>query len=134
MAETPSPTPKLLREFGLVMGAVIAGLFGLVIPLWKGHSLGPWPWGLAGLFVGLAFIYPRALAPIYHLWMQLGQVLGWVNNRLILGLIFFLVVTPMAMVMKLLKRDTMARQLDPDCASYRQRSRARTAQQLHRPY
>ncbi|BFM39613.1 SxtJ family membrane protein [Synechocystis sp. LKSZ1] len=134
MAETSSLTPKLLRKFGLIMGAVIAGLFGLVIPLWKGHGLGPWPWGLAGLFVGLGFSYPQALGPIYRFWMKLGHVLGWVNSRLILGLIFFLVVTPMAIVMKLLKRDTMVRQFEPQRPSYRQRSRVREPQHLQKPY
>ena len=134
MAETPPLSPKRLRDFGLIMSLAVVGLFGLVIPLWKGHGLGAWPWYLAGLFGGLGVTYPLALTPLYHLWMQLGHLLEWLNSRLVLGFVFFLILTPMALVMKLLQRDTMARQFDPHRPSYRQRSRVREPQHLQKPY
>ncbi len=127
-------TPKLLREFSWIMATAIAGLFGLLFPLLKGQALPPIPWILAGTFLGLGFVIPQSLGPIYRLWLKLGHVLGWVNSRIILGLIFFAVITPMALVMKILQRDTMARTFDSEISSYRVPSHVRPNQHMGKPY
>ena len=103
--------------------------------LWlKGHGLPLLPWAIAAAFVGLGLLAPRSLAPVYELWLKIGHVLGWINSRIILTLIFALVVTPMALVMKLIKRDTMARQLEPQRVTYRSPSRPRDISHLQKPY
>ncbi len=134
MTEHPPLTPKLLREFGLLVGGIFAGIFGLLIPLLKGHASPLWPWAIALPLIGLGLIFPKALAPIYRVWMQIGLMLGWINSRLILGIVFFLVLTPMGLVMKLLKRDTMNRQFEPQTVSYRTPSRDRSPSHLEKPY
>lgn len=129
-----APNPKILREFAWIMAGMIAFLFGLVIPLLKGHHLPILPWAIAVVFVLLGLLAPRSLKPVYELWMKIGHVLGWINGRIILTLIFVLVITPMALVMKLLKRDTMARQLEPQRITYRSPCRSRDISHLQKPY
>ena len=129
-----APTPKILREFAWIMAGMIAFLFGLLIPLLKGHGIPLLPWAIAAVFVLLGLLAPRSLKPVYHLWLKIGHVLGWINSRIILTLIFALVVTPMALVMKLIKRDTMARQLEPQRITYRSPCRPRDISHLQKPY
>jgi hypothetical protein len=133
-AVQPPISTKALREFAWIMAGAIAGLFGLLLPLLKGHRLPMLPWALAVVFVILGVILPRSLKPVYELWLKIGHVLGWLNNRLILTLIFGLLVTPMALVMKLIKRDTMQRQWQPHLTTYRSPCRPRDHHHCEKPY
>ncbi|MGA1622603.1 MAG: SxtJ family membrane protein [Synechocystis sp.] len=135
MTVVPPPTsPKILREFSWIMAGAIAGLFGLLLPLLKGHQLPLLPWAIAVVFLLLGLIVPRSLKPVYHLWLKIGHLLGWINSRIILSVIFGLVVTPMALVMKVIKRDTMNRQWQPQLATYRLPCRPRDRQHVEKPY
>ncbi len=60
---------------------------------------------------------PRTLGPVERAWLAVGAVLAWVNTRIILTLLFYVVVTPVALVMRLF-RDPLERRLDRDSASY----------------
>lgn len=108
-----------LRKFGLVTGAIVAGLFGLLLPWVFEAKLPLWPWYLAGALWTLAILIPVALNPVYHGWMRIGLVLGWINTRIILGIVFFVVFTPVALFMKVLGKDPMGRKLDASISSYR---------------
>ena len=130
--------PKLdrreLRHFGLIMGAVIAVLFGLILPWIWGHHWPRLPWIIAGVFAFLGIALPKSLQPVYQIWMRFGLVLGWINTRIILGLIFWGIVTPMGLVMRLFKRDPMTRKLEDRIGSYRLASQTRTVASMERPY
>ncbi|MBN4080615.1 hypothetical protein JYT31_03020, partial [Beggiatoa alba] len=67
----------------------------------------------------LALIYPLSLKPFYRLWMLFGAGMGWLNTRLILGLVFYFVFVPFGLVMKLLAKDPLSRKLDSQLTSYR---------------
>ena len=69
-----------------------------------------------------------------RVWMALGQALGWVNTRLVLGLIFFGLVTPMALVFRLTGRDPMERALDPHATTYRVPRRPRPGAHMLRQF
>jgi hypothetical protein len=127
-------TTKDLREFGLLTGAIIAGLFGLILPLIQSHSLPIFPWIIAITLVGLAIILPNSLDSVYRVWMKIGFALGWLNSRIILSIVFFIIVTPMALMMKLLKRDTMARRFDFEVETYRISSKIYPSAGMEKPY
>jgi hypothetical protein len=55
----------------------------------------------------VALVYPRVLAPLYRGWMAFGHVLGWINARLIMGIVFVVMVIPTALIMRLLGKDLM---------------------------
>ena len=91
---------KILREFGIFVGIVFPVLVGMIIPLFGGHTFRYWTlWiGLPLLFV--AILKPSLLFYPYKFWMKLGHVLGWVNSKVILGLVFLFILQPIALIMK----------------------------------
>jgi saxitoxin biosynthesis operon SxtJ-like protein len=114
----PRDDTKSLRNFGLLVGGVF-GAIG-VWPVVVRHQ-DPRLWALA-VAVGLivpALTVPRVLAPVYRIWMTIGDALGWVNSRILLGLVFYGLVTPMGLAMRLRGRDPMRRRFEPGADSYR---------------
>jgi hypothetical protein len=96
------------RKFGLVVGSVFA-LLGTALLL-----SGSRPAGRAFATVGLALVLlgaaaPALLGPVHRGWMAVARVLGTVNTALFLGLVFFLVLTPLGFAFRLSGRDELAR-------------------------
>ena len=89
-----------LRKFGLTVGGVFL-LLG-TISWYRGHTLAPRAlWGL-GVALGVpGLLAPAVLQPVQKAWMRMATVLGEVNARIILTVLFFLVVTPIGFLMRL---------------------------------
>ena len=98
---------KQLREFGLLIGFGFPILIGWLIPLIFGHQFRIWTLciGVPGLLIGLTV--PSLLYYPYKFWMALGHVLGWINSHIILGLVFILVLQPIACIMRLTGYDPL---------------------------
>ena len=113
------PPKKLLREFGFLTGIGIPLIIGWIIPSFLGHAFRVWTlWvGVPALILGIT--YPKSLKRPYQFWMLLGHILGWVNSRIILGLIFIFVVQPMALLMKLFGYNPLPKK-NPNLSTYRQ--------------
>ena len=126
-------TNKELRSFGLLVGGIFA-VIGFWPLLLRGDDYRPWALVLAALLIGPALVFPTSLKPIHKLWMKLGHALGWINTRIILGAIFFGVVTPMGLIRRVLRKDSMGRRPRPDLDSYRQPRSARPASHMTRQY
>jgi len=96
------------RSFGLLFGAVFALLAGYGL-LFKGWSLVVVLSlvAVALAFVLLGFLVPRVLRPLNWLWFQLGQLLGKIVSPVVLGAIFFLILTPVSLVARLFGRDAL---------------------------
>ena len=124
---------KQLRSFGLTVGGIFAGIG--VWPLLI-HSADPRWWSLIVSVVLIlpALIYPTSLFRIHKSWMFVGHFLGWINTRIILGIVFFAIVTPIGIVRRLLGKDPMGRKLRTDLDSYRVIREPRQASHLHRQY
>ena len=124
-----------LRNFGMVTGAIVVALFGLLLPWLIGFNWPLWPWYLAGTLWVLAIFVPVALDPIYHVWMRFGLILGWINTRIILGLVFYLIFTPVAFILKLLGKDPMHRKFSNVDKSYRVKSNSHDSREhMGRPF
>jgi len=104
------------RSFGLVFAAVSLVVAGL--SLWRGGWV--WPYGLAAAaaFGGLALVAPRALAPLNKAWLRFGLLLHRVVNPLVMGLMFFLVIAPMGLVMRLGGKDFLRLKFDRAARTY----------------
>ena len=102
---------KQLREFGLLIGFGFPILLGWLIPALTGHGFREWTlWvGFLGLIVGLTS--PRLLYYPYKFWMKLGVILGWVNSRIILGLVYIIILLPISFVMRLIGHDPLQTKL-----------------------
>ncbi len=110
---------KELREFGFIFGVMFTIVFGVLLPWIIGNNYPLWPWWVFIIFASLAQIYPLSLKLPYKLWMLFGNVMGWLNTRIILGLIFYFVFLPYGLIMKLLGKDPLSRRIDSKMTSYR---------------
>ena len=90
---------KELREFGILLGIVFPALIGFIIPLFFGHNFRFWTLWIGVPFLIIGISKPKLLDYPFKGWMFLGDLLGWINSRLILGLIFISVLFPIALVM-----------------------------------
>jgi len=129
----PELDRKGLREFALVTGGIFVALFGHLIPWLFELSWPTWPWILAAILVALGLLAPLALRPVYKLWMQFGLILSRITTPIIMGLVFFLVITPFGLVRRLISSDPMAREFN-DGPSYRVLSNKTPAKNMERPF
>jgi hypothetical protein len=132
--DIPELDTKGLRDFGVVTGAIIAGLFGLVIPFLFSLNYPIWPWVIATVLLVWAMIAPDSLNHPYHWWMRLGMAIGWVMNRVVLSMVFFVVMLPTGYIMRALGNDPMSRKMDKEQNSYRVESKPTKPDQMDRPY
>ena len=124
-----------LRKFGLTTGAIIVVLFAFLFPwIFDMATMPIWPWLIAGLLWVPALLIPRVLRPVYTTWMKIGHGIGWVNTRIILGVLFYVLVLPMGLIMRLFGKDPMARKLDKSASSYRIESVSEPKDRLEKPF
>lgn len=104
------------RSFGLVFAAVFAVV--ALLPLLDGAGPRPWALGIAAAFLAAAVLRPSLLAPANRAWFRLGMLLGAVVTPVVMALVFFLAVTPTALLLRLFGKDPLNRRFDPAAASY----------------
>lgn len=104
------------RSFGLTF-AVIGALAGGWL-LWASSRYYWMAIAAAVLFLLLALIAPRLLRPLNRLWMRFGALLNRIVSPLILGAMYFLLITPIALLFKIRGRDVLKRNFDKRASSY----------------
>tara|TARA_B100000287_G_C20220539_1_gene617849 strand:- start:87 stop:479 length:393 start_codon:yes stop_codon:yes gene_type:complete len=98
---------KKLREFSILLGFAFPIVIGWLVPLVSGHDFRIWTLFISFPILIIGNFKPDFLSYPYIFWMKLGSVLGWINSRIILGIIFFLVLFPIAFIMKLFNYDPL---------------------------
>jgi hypothetical protein len=104
------------RSFGFVFTVA-----WVVIALWPtahGRPVRLWALALAAIFLTLALLLPASLAPLNRLWARLGLILHHLTNPVIMGLLFYLTLTPFGLVMRLFGRDPLRRRFESDAETY----------------
>jgi len=134
--EIPDLDTKGLRQFGLMLGGILIVLFGFILP-WS-RDWGGFPsylWIMTGTLVLIwALVAPGSMRGLYCGWMRIAMAIGNVMNRIILAIVYFIVITPMGFVMRMMDKDPMRRKLDKSVASYRVLSKVRHRNHVERPY
>jgi hypothetical protein len=104
------------RSFGIVFTV----FFGIVggLPLLGGGGPRLWAFGVAGAFLGAAFVAPKVLHPLNVLWMRFGALLNLIVSPLVLGLLFFLTITPIGLLARLMGKDLLRLRWDKQAPSY----------------
>ena len=88
------------RRFGFVVGAAFLGLAALFA--WRGHSVAVWVAASLGTLLVLGgLLAPGALGPVYRAWMSLGLLLSRVVTPVVMAVLYFVVLTPFGLVMRL---------------------------------
>ena len=109
---------KELRTFGLMVGGIFSTI-GLWPVLLRGDPPRIWAISVGSALVGLGLALPSSLKHVHRLWMKIGHVLGYINTRILLGVIFYGMITPMGVIMRLFGKDSMHRALVPGADTYR---------------
>jgi len=123
---------KQLRIFGYSFGGICCCLFGLILPFLLNRPVPIWPW-IIGIVFGLwALVVPKTLKPVYKVWMLFGNIMGWINSRIILGILFYVIFSPIALVLRLMGKDPLERDFDAKRDSYRLVSAKRSKEHMER--
>ena len=93
------------RSFGVVFFIVF--ILIAFYPLLKGNDLRIWSLVISFVFLALGLINSKVLTPLNRLWFKFGLLLGKFISPLIMGIIFFVVVTPTGIIMRLLRKDLL---------------------------
>ncbi len=93
------------RSFGLVFFLVF--IIISIYPLINKQDIRIWSLIISFVFLSLGILDSRILSPLNKIWFKFGIFLGKITSPLIMGIIFFLVVTPIALVMKIFKKDLL---------------------------
>lgn len=104
------------RGFGVVFAVVFAII--ALFPLLFGGALRWWSAGVAMIFLALAFVAPAALAPLNRAWMRFGLLLHKIVSPIVLGFMFYMVVTPIGLLMRATGKDPLRLRLDRNARTY----------------
>ena len=107
-------TREELRKFGLLVGSVLVVLGVLA----RAKSFGVPLVGMGGLLAFFGVMWPAALKPLQKIWMTLAILLGWVMSRVIIMLVFFVIVMPLALVARVVGKHFLALGFDRNAKSY----------------
>ncbi|PYQ94716.1 MAG: hypothetical protein DMF94_33370 [Acidobacteria bacterium] len=107
MAHKSPANPE--RSFGISVGGVLCAI--AIVLLWRRRiGRAEWLGAVGAVLVVLGFLRPRLLKPVSVVWWKFAVLLGRVNARVLLSIIFFLILTPIGLVWRLTGKDPLARQ------------------------
>jgi len=130
--------PKLdsagLHKFAFTTAAIVIVLFALLLPWLFGFQFPRWPWILGGGLAIWGIISPSTLEPVYRGWMRFGLIMNRITTPIILGILFYLVITPIALVMRVFGRDELRLGLNKEAKSYQIKSKKPAKTKMEHPY
>lgn len=117
-----------LRKFGLTVGTVLL-LLGIVLYL-TGKSSSVVFGGIGVLLILFGLILPTILKPLNKIWMILAVILGWFMSRLILFILYYVIITPIGIFLKLIGKDFLRIKIDKNSKSYWEKREKKIAEQI----
>jgi hypothetical protein len=114
-----NPSTRELRQFAGIWFPALFALLGA----WIWYASGAWlvPAVLVGTAVvlgGIGLVWPSFIRPVYVVWMAAVLPIGWVVSHVLLGIVYFGIMTPVGLVMRLFGYDPMQLQFDRAAPSY----------------
>jgi hypothetical protein len=108
--------PSSERSFGLVIA-----IFFLIVTFWpltRAEPIRWWALGMAAVFAALALLWAPALTPLNKAWTKIGILLYRTVSPVVMAILFYVTVTPIALLMRLLGKDPLRLRRDPKAGSY----------------
>ena len=113
-----NPSKKDLLVFGGLLVIFFSVLGSFFFFRWSNPTVAQGLWLGGGILSLLYSLIPALRRPIYLAWMYLAFPIGWVISHLLLVLIYYGVVTPVGLLLRLFGSDPMRRKLEPDAETY----------------
>ena len=101
-------------------GGIIAAFFGIIglSPWFHDKPVRWWALGIAGVFLSAAILAPKSLNPLHRIWLRLGLLLHKITNPLLMGLIYYAVLVPTGLLMRLRGKDPLHLNRDTAASTY----------------
>ena len=136
--KTDNSSISELRQFGLMFALVLAVLFGLLIPFVRfGLEVSDWPrwpWMVSLLFVMWSLLHPGSLGFAHTPWMKFARIAQWVNTHIIMLFLFYVIIFPIGLLLRLFGKDSMHRSFDQKAESYRIKAELHDKKQMEKPF
>lgn len=118
--ETFSRTESVEGSSNRTLGLVFAALFVIIaaFPLFFGGAIRWWSLAVAAAFLIVALVVPGMLTPLNRAWTRFGLLLHRVVSPIVLGFLFYVVVTPLGLLMRLLGKDPLRLHWDRQSPTY----------------
>ena len=121
--------PKTIRNFGFILSGILFALG--ILAFLRGHSQHWIEWPLSVSILVLTLVAPIAVSYIYRPWMLVAEVISWVLLRVILGVFFYLVLSPAGMIMRLSGKDILDQKIDHQATSYWRKRAGKVAREQY---
>ncbi len=125
---------KQYRNFGFLFAGMLAIVFGFTLPYLFEYSRPNWPFYLAAGLIVLSLFAPKLLVFVQTPWMKFASILGKINGSIILGLVFFGMITPYAIFLKIFKREPLKIKYNKTKDSYWSETSANGKSHMDKPY
>jgi hypothetical protein len=86
--------------------------------LWKGKNYVEYVFPLAAAFFITGLVIPFALKPVYKAWMVMAVIMGFIMTKVIMGVIFYMIVTPIGFVASIIGKNFLDMKIDKKAKSY----------------
>ena len=116
--ERNEPTAKELRWFGLMVAVFAAVVGGLVLYFSANLVAAVIIWAVGLLLAAVYYALPPTRYLLFNAWMTLFFPLGWLISHLLMAAVFYLLITPVALIMKVIGRDALGKMPDPAAKTY----------------
>jgi len=111
------PDRASIRKFGIVFSGIV--LIIALVSLWRGRESLFIPLVAFSILLLLSsFVYPLLLYPLYFFMLKISGYMGWLNTRILLVVMYYIIFTPVALLFKLLGKDPLSRHFDRDATTY----------------
>ena len=113
-----NPSHRDLAWFGALLILFLGAVGGLLWLKTGSLAVAAVPWGIASLVAPLYYVVPTVRRPLYLAWMYATLPIGWLVSYSLLAVLFYLIITPIGLTMRLLGRDPLQRRFDLATQSY----------------
>ncbi len=114
-----NPSRRELRQFaGIWLPAFFALVGGLILYKTGNVLLPILLWTPALLLSVMGLVKPAWIRPVFIVWMFAAAPIGWLISRLVLAIVYYLVVTPIGLMLRLVKPDLLQERFDSSAATY----------------
>jgi hypothetical protein len=114
--KAPQVDKKELRTFAITLFIALSILGGILF--WRRGNVALIPLGIGLVLLVTGLLRPGILRPVHKAWMILALALGFITSHLILAIIYYLVFTPLGLIMRSLRKDPLQRKYDQEAATY----------------
>ena len=126
---------KELKDFALTMSWAIPSLFMLLLPWIFDRSISYWPIVVSAVLLVFYFFYPKGIYPIYRVWMFVAGIIGWINTRIILAFVFYVIIFPIGILLRVFgKLQYKSKEDESDSSYWKTREIELKKDDLERPF